>query len=518
MKVNLLFAGRKVNGISKLATFRVGVLLALLLISQLGLSGQDVLFQKQMQDWLRNNQSPTLMVKVLTDASYNLPFDKARIYNTVLTQTDFTLDTVIVYSAGVNPKRYIYGYSDDYYVLSTLLQVDQNGEWKNSSLENCSYDTYGNLLSTVWQEWQNNTWLNSARTTYTYSTESKLLTFIRQNWVNNNWQNNIKVEFTYDTYGNVVAVFNMNWENGEWANSSHEIYTYDLSGNMLTAFLEVWLDSVWVNSAKYTYTYNPAGNRLTSTTELWDFNQWVNHYYESYTYNASGKIATFTGQIWENNSWINSIYYDYSYNGLNQLTQSIGKAWQGNSWINSNKDTYTYENYGGIESIVSMQWQGNMWENISLGSNTYDTYGNALQCDYFAWENGSWIQNQDGVLNLSFNYSTLVNYYTGYRAIAAYTSLYVGLDEESDLGVGNLCCLPNPVNPSSKLILTLNTGCFVTIELYDNRGRYVHLVYNGSLPEGINYIELPDLSLKSGLYHLLVKFGSKLKKLKLIVI
>lgn len=429
----------------------------------------------------------------------------------------FFPDTILVYSVGNNPIRYNYFYSQKGERLITFIKEFKNNDWTNKSFENCTYDEFGNLLTSTWQKWENGGWVNTIKSIYTYTTNRKVLTYIGQQWNGSSWVNQNKTTNSYDVSGNAVAVLMETWLSGNWTNVSYELYTYDSSNNRLTGSRQVWINGGWLNDQQYTWTYNANNSMLTSIIENWSNGEWAFFYKETYVYNTSNQAIQITGQLWTGSVWAFSEKFTYTYNSLGFVTMAVGELWENNQWVFYERGQFGHNNFGGIQSSLRELWSANNWMNTNLTNYNYDANGNALICDLYFWDGNVWIQNQDGVMRLYYSYSINTKDVTGYKALASYTSIQVGIPDSEMENKQTLTLSPNPANDKVILHFELLNDVETEINIFNNAGVKVREVLKQKMNKGINNITVAVNDLPSGMYMVRLTAGNQTKHVKLLI-
>ncbi len=425
-------------------------------------------------------------------------------------------DTVVIYSVGQNPKRYIYFYSQQSNLLSTLTQSLQNNQWVNSAMELNIYDNFGRKTTTTSQVWQNGNWQNIANSSYTYNSNGNVLSQITQLWIGSSWVNSDKVTNSYDISGNRVAFLSEKWISNSWSNLAYELYFYDQTSNLISGIRQVWANNLWINDQQYLYNYDANRNLLNLTIQSWVNNIWTNFYKESYIYNLSNKPVEYIGQFWQNNNWVFAEKYSYSYDALGYVQNAVGQIWQSNQWVNQEKGQFSYNNFGGVALSLHELWINNSWSNKSLLNCTYDVNGNAITTDLYSWNGTTWVQNQDGLLELFYSNSINTLYFVGYKASASYTSLLVRLDSQESIPV-DFTFAPNPAKDN--VIITFNSALSekVIINLISSKGATVARLYGGYLSKGKSTFNLSTFEYPAGIYLVQVISESYSDTKKLII-
>src|SRR5690606_30212514 len=108
--------------------------------------------------------------------------------------------------------------------------------------------------STICQSWSNGNWKNSTNTNYTYDQDGNLISKITKDWHRNNFWNNLESNtYSYDLIGNktewVLKYYDQNYN--YWKNSLRWSYTYDLSNNLITIIKEIGTGNnllSWINN------------------------------------------------------------------------------------------------------------------------------------------------------------------------------------------------------------------------------------------------------------------------------
>ena len=426
------------------------------------------------------------------------------------------IDTAVVHSVLNNPKRYSYLYYSTGNRSVVRTEDFTNGNWVYVTKDTTVFDTYGNLLLSQWKNWTNGQWVNASRKSYVYSSQNSLTNTRTQIWQNGDWVNKDTTYYSYDNDWKKVAFYEKTWSNGKWANNAYEIYTYDTAGQLAVTYRYIWKDSTWENQQRYTFTYDTDGNIIKSTIEDGDRQQWQNFYEETYTYDASNNLASYTGKFWSSNSstWENSERYTYTYNSSNYRTSAIGEKWTSGQWDNYEKGQYYYDTYGGVETALTQLWKTNAWADTTLAQYVFDERGNATVGDYYVNNGTSWDQNQDGLMEVSYNYNLDQSYYTGYHVEATYP-VTTGINNIlSD--VSGFTCGPNPASATTHIQFTLDRQMDVKLQLYNLNGAVIQSIYEGTLNQGYHRYTLNLGNIPSGIYLATLSSGNRSQSIKII--
>ncbi|MBU2555829.1 MAG: T9SS type A sorting domain-containing protein [Bacteroidetes bacterium] len=412
----------------------------------------------------------------------------------------FLLDTAYINSVDVNPQRQIYAYSADGYRLSTLLQISQSGNWVNISKETCTYDVFGNQLTSTWENWESGVWLNVSKVTSTYGTNNTLLTWLLQSWENDAWVNLNRATNTYNSFGNLIFNIQEVWYLDAWKNYSTELYTYDDQEKLILATSQLWNETYWFNDKQFNYTYDSNGNLSSSITEIWEDATWKNFSKVSYNFNSSNVLNSQITEMWENSSWAYLNKNSYTYNALDLIETSTFETWNVDTWVYSQRNNYAYGTFGNLESLIIENWINGSWANLNLSQNYYDENGNAIEGDFYIWDGVTWLQNQDGLVTMSFNLASDSYSYTGYNVEAHYYSISVGVINLGENAIQNFSIHPNPALQFTTLSFNNLIKCKVDISVYDSNGKEIESIYKGIIEKGNNEFRINTSKLPSGTY------------------
>jgi len=435
----------------------------------------------------------------------------------------YHIDTAIVYSNYVNPQRYTYTYDSADNQTTSLIALTTNGNWENVSMDTATYDSVRNKLTDLTRIWNNNQWENSSLTKYMYTNNHNVVSKVSQQWVSNIWQKVDSSHFTYDINDNELASYHAVWVDtlSAWQNDYFNLFAYDSLGRQTLSLYESWNDSVWRNGKKATYTYDSASNLIQGLIQNWTDTSWAADYIETYTYDSLHHRISYIGQFWNDSdsTWEYDQHYEYTYNSLGQLESGIGEVWKDTLWVRYDKGIYTYDTYGGIETYLNQNWNDTVWADISLSQYNYDSAGNAYLGNYFTWNTtGNLSQNQDGVLQIFYNYSGQIAYFTGYQVVIKYNApLSTGINKKSKSTIAKYRCVPNPVFDHASIQLGLETGEKISLNLFSLTGKRVSVIYNGSLKKGSHRFKVPVSQLSSGIYIASLLSGNNTKNIKIVV-
>jgi hypothetical protein len=431
----------------------------------------------------------------------------------------YRIDTALVYSNSVNPQRYINFYDSADNKISSLVELMSNGKWEYVSKDTATYDSVGNQMSLLAKVWDNGKWVNASLSVDTYAGNHNVITKVAKIWIDDNWIYTDSSHFDYDFNGNKVTDFHAVWSDSVWVSNSFILYSYDSVGNLKLSLSEQWQDSLWTNSTKLLYTYDSASNLIHGFVQSWGDTNWVNVYQESYKYDSARNRISYTGEIWNDSVWVNDQHYDYSYGDERRLVSGIGENWNDSTWVYYEKGQYTYDTYGGVESYLYQQWENDSaWEDISLLQYNYDTAGNAYLGNYYTMDStGSWSQNNDGVLQIYYNYGSTIALYTGYQVEIKYNSpISTGVVEMKNF-VSQYLCAPNPAIDHTAIHLGLDIRERISIYLYSLTGEKLATIFQGELNKGTYRFEVQTSQLPSGIYLASLLTGKYAKTIKIVV-
>jgi len=433
----------------------------------------------------------------------------------------YRIDTALVYSNGVNPQRYVYAYDTTGNKVSSLLERLINEKWEYISKDTAQYDSVGNRLVLLTKVWMDNAWVNSSESVCNYTINHHMVYKLNKTWADNQWTPVDSVHYSYNENGSMVASYRALWTDSvsTWKNKSFRLYSYDTSGNLKLSLLERWADSVWLDNQLIQYTYDSASNLISGLFQNRGDTSWVNFYRENYTYDSVRNRTAYTGQFWKDTTWKNDQHYSYTYNSIGKVVLAVGENWADTAWVNFEKGEYTYDIFGGIETYLYRQWKNDsVWENVSLLQYNYDTAGNAYFGNYYTWDTtGNWSQDEDGVLQIYYNYNSATAYFTGYQVKIKYNSpLTTGVVENREI-ISQYECIPNPAESNTSVMLHLKNSGNVSIVLYSLTGKKLATVHQGFLKKGGYRFPLSVSRMPSGFYFVSLVSHRELKTIKLIV-
>ncbi len=431
----------------------------------------------------------------------------------------YHMDTAVVYSNYVNPERYIYTYDSAGNKISSLVELTSNGKWEYLSKDTITYDSTGNPISLLSKAWDNGKWVNASLSLNTYTSNHNVVAKVNKIWLNDNWEYSDTIHYSYDFNGNKVSEFRAVWNDSAWVNNSFVLYAYDSVGNLKLSLSEKWQDSLWMNTTKLSYTYDSASNLIRGLVQSWGDTNWVNVYQESYKYDSARNRISYTGQMWNDSVWVNDQHYDYTYNAERQLMSGIGENWNDSTWVYYEKGQYTYDTYGGIETYLYQQWvNDSVWGDVSLSQYDYDSAGNAYQGNYYTIDStGNWSQNNDGVLQIYYNYGSAITYFTGYQVEIKYNApISTGIGERKDF-VSQYFCAPNPAVSYTTIRLGLESQERLSICLYSLTGEKLATIFRGELQKGTYRFKVPTAQLPAGIYLASLLSGNYARTIKIIV-
>ncbi len=433
----------------------------------------------------------------------------------------YHIDTAVVYSNGANPRRIIYTYDSAGNTISRYIELVTNENWDYVSMDSATYDSVGNRITSLFRTWYNGSWVNTSLLINTYAVNHNMVTKVNKVWASDNWAPTDSSHYTYDFNGNKVASFFANWNDSIWVSNSFNLYSYDSVGNLKLSLNELWHDSLWMDNQRVSYTYDSATNLINGLIQKKGDTSWVNLYQESYTYDSVRNRLSYTGQVWNDSVWVNDQHYDYIYNLFKQLKTGVGENWKDSLWVYSEKGQYTYDTYGGVETYLYQQWENDsIWGSVSLSQYNYDSTGNAYLGNYYTWDSvGNLSQNNDGLLQIFFNYGNSVTYFTGYQVDIKYNApLSTGVNNRKEDFISQYNFFPNPAVDYSTIRLGLKKEEEnVNLYLYSLTGKKISTIYKGKLNKGLHSFEISVLQIPSGIYLLRLTLDGQAISRKIIV-
>jgi hypothetical protein len=161
-------------------------------------------------------------------------------------------------------------------------------------------------------------------------------------------------------------------------------------------------------------------------------------------------------------------------------------------------------------------WKGSAWADTTLAQYVFDKQGNATGGDYYTWNGTAWDQNQDGLLDISYNYNLDQNYFTGYHVDAYYPkSITTGINYLFD-NVTGLRCGPNPASDFTNLTFHIEKKTQIEIYLYNLVGEKIQTIYEGALNQGEHRFKVNLQSLPNGIYVAMLASANGNKSIKII--
>ncbi|MEZ5018452.1 MAG: T9SS type A sorting domain-containing protein [Flavipsychrobacter sp.] len=255
-------------------------------------------------------------------------------------------------------------------------------------------DRITNLTYSVWKNHLSN-YTDSARYLYGYSADGKMTSSVSQVWFGTIWANSVssslvynsnnnitkmhsklyEIEFVYGTNNKITQTIDKEVKNGKLTYSERKTYTYGTNGDVSTYVLEKWDDisKYWVNTNKWEYNNTGTPNVEEEVMYTWNGTGWLKSTRNYFYYDAARNdiLVEKKMQRYSNsqNMFINVRTEIWAYNANNQPTVMTSKTWDAtsNSFISTTGDEqvrFLYEYYNPT-SI----------NNISLSSNisTYPT-------------------------------------------------------------------------------------------------------------------------------------------------
>ncbi len=432
----------------------------------------------------------------------------------------YHIDTAIVYSASSNPSRYIYTYDSAGNKILSRREALNNDTWTPVSKDSTVYDSVGNPLTILSKKWLDGVWENVSLYINTFTTNHNLVSKVGKIWSDNQWVPTDSTFYTYNFDGKKAAYYRAEWDGVSWKNNGFQLYSYDSVGNLKLILFEKWRDSVWVDSQRILFSYDSVSNLTQGLIQDWGDTSWVNLYEEDYSYDSLKNRISYVGKNWNDSIWVNDQQYHYAYNKYGWLVTGVGETWMDSVWVNVEKGQYTYDDYGGLESYWYQQWKNDsVWENISLSQYSYDSVGNAYQGMFYTWNSidGNWLQNQDGLLQIYYNYASEKAFFTGYQVDIKYNSPLSTQVEGVHNVVSKFFLAPNPATDYTSITLQLKEPQQVNVRLFNITGKKVSELFLGKLNRGLHRFRFSTVQLPPGLYFVSLVSADQVQTVKLIV-
>jgi hypothetical protein len=442
------------------------LLLIVVFLPQFSASGQTVTPSDHLKTPVELRKSPELNFKEITRFN-NWGKRVSRLQERNL---QFFPDTILVYSASENPRKYNYLFSNTGELLTCLVRIKQGAQWVNESIENRTYDAASNMTLQQWQAWNGTAWVNTTRNLFTYDNNRNLLTHTEQVWNpgTGGWTNFRRTTNTWSASGLHLTMLQEFFSGNSWVNQAYEFYVWQ-NNLLVQAERQIWLNGNWSSEYQYFYTYDAQNNLSSFTMKQWSGTQWADFYNEVYSYNSSNQLISYISQIFTN-TWQNSEQYFYTYDVLGFLESAQRQVWEGGIWQNSLRRTFTNNNFGSIQLAIYEIWEQNSWINQNLFTKAFDESGNTTVSNVYFWS-GGWQQNQDNQIEIDYNYGLKTLRFQGYKAEAGFTSMLVPNREPNE--TKHLTVYPNPTDGSLFIFNELLTTEFIYLHIFASDGKLV---------------------------------------------
>jgi len=231
-----------------------------------------------------------------------------------------------------------------------------NSQWVNSSLDEFTYDSYGQNTSDILSTWNSSSGMYEqvSKQEFTYDVNGNITTEIYYSWdiASSQWEYYLKWEYTYNSEGVMTLGYSYTWDinTSQWLVAGKDEVTYNSNRNVVLE-INYWWDSTtneWMNSSKTENEYNTVGKVSISTYFMWDMvnNQWMNNSRTEYTYDSGGFLTLEKEFAWNEGTsqWENDYKYEYTFDENMNMTMSLYSEWNGAAWIINEKDELTYNN------------------------------------------------------------------------------------------------------------------------------------------------------------------------------
>jgi hypothetical protein len=405
-------------------------------------------------------------------------------------------DTVEVYST-VDTSKYIISYNSKGLFIRGMYKTLMNGQWSETERQSVTYDAYGKIISELDERWSGGQWAATERYTYVRDAVGQTISELNEQWSDGQlWQ--YRYTYSYGANGKVQSEVDEQWLNGQvWTNNRKYSYAYNAEGSVLSESMEQWLHGKWTNGEQNLYTYDLSGNNISKLVQVWSNDQWNNYMYYSYNYNSQGKILSELWSYWSNDRWNNYLQYNYSYDVKGLLEAESIRYNRNGQWENNSQYLYAYDAFGNRLSEMMEYWSNGQWTNSNLSSYQYDSFHHILSESFYAWSGYSWqpVDVSDAVDAGGYQYPVKCC-----RLNLLYARIDTTVNSTAVTPFSISQNYPNPFNSTTTIMFHLPQKGFVSLKVFDIRGREIISLVQEEL-EGGSYIrQWNAASMASGIY------------------
>ncbi len=191
------------------------------------------------------------------------------------------------------------------YLLESVSENYEGGEWQAERRNTYSYDGAGHLLSEVYFTRNDTGWLPIHRYLHSWG-ETLELSSLRQNYdtVTHTWLNRKRTQYAYDEAGHRIFHLLQRWDSTseEWLNETLIHYEWDAAGRLTLQLYQTWDDGEWEDLVRYLYRYDRS-DTTDIVMQLWSGSLWKDQYRYLYAYDDCGNLLSDTGMEREGDGW-----------------------------------------------------------------------------------------------------------------------------------------------------------------------------------------------------------------------
>ena len=266
-----------------------------------------------------------------------------------------TTTEIYVNSSWVNSARNSYTYDAKGNLVNLALLTWDAGmdSWKPGTLFNYTNNSEGTINNVKVQTWDldSRSWKNSTLTSYIYNSDDQILAATGQTFADNSWLNSSQNNYTYDTKGNLTNLLLQIWDSeiSNWKNSGQYNYTNNSYGVINESVHQIWDTNLnsWKNSIMISFSYNSSNQIRTIINKKYQNDNCLNSSRSIHTYDSKGYLSEILFEAWNEglNTWTSSSRNQYINSSNGTVDNLVVQYWNtnSNSWENSSRTTYIYE-------------------------------------------------------------------------------------------------------------------------------------------------------------------------------
>jgi len=474
----------------------------------------DISLEHNIYTYINSSNQKDLLSLLEESVSQSRQDEKSELSDKILwNKQNFYIESISLKTLNNLDSRLSYTYDNKLNMLSALVEVNDNGEWENFNKKTYRYNDFGKTTNYLNQKWVDGFWVDSSRMFYTYDFFGNVTSQLYEKWESNTWVPYWRNTYTYTfgTYKKMLYWEQEEYKEGKWKYLWRYTYYYDSKWNLQGWLYEIRKGDVYVSVNKLSIDYDFVLNKQSRLSQTWDGNDWVPDWRHTTNYDFKMKLTSGLYENYIGGKWTNTWRLTMNYDSFGLKKGYLYEDWIDDSWINSCRCSYGYDNNNNIISSVYESFLQGQWNFTEKNLYNFDLNHNMISQTYEIYENGNWLfANTD----LSFD-DKKGNFYKldGYSMEIVWSEV---TDVEEGTGIiGNISNSPNPFTDITTIKYYLENPDIVSVELFDNNGRYIKNLLSGLQFNGEQNLIFDGSNYPSGVYVVSVKSGNKITTQKI---